>query len=134
MMEESSGQCLVFWLSERSKVVSGLSCLPLGALGFALSSVALPGAFGRVCCAGGNARLRARFLFLVGGGVQLLVLLAAQLSCGGPRVQRPLLVGLAEGVGAELAEGLRVFPADITVVPGTVPTSCRGGDNDHEQV
>lgn len=105
-MEESSGQCLVFWLSERSKVTSGLGRLPLGALGFALGPVAPPGAFGRVWCAGGNARLRARFLFLVGGGVQLLVLLAAQLSCGGPWMQRPLLVGLAEGVGAELAEGL----------------------------
>lgn len=51
------------------------------------------------------------------------MLQTTQLSCGGPGTQRPLLVSLAEGVGAELTERLRVLPADVTVVPGAVPAT-----------
>ena len=59
-----------------------------------------------------------------GQWLRLLVLLAAEFSCGGEGLQRPLLVGLAEGVGTQLAEGLRVLTAHITVVPWAVPTTC----------
>lgn len=123
-MSESS---LVFWLSEGSKVTSGLCCFPLGALCFGLGSFCLPGAFGRTAGDGGSSggRLRVDILILAVRSLQLLVLQTAQLSCGGPGTQRPLLVSLAEGVGAELAEGLRVFPTDVTVMPGAVPAACR---------
>lgn len=120
---------LVFWLSEGSKVTSGLCCFPLGALRFGLGAFCLPGAFRRMAGdgSGDGARrvcLRVDILILVVRAVQLVVLLTAQLSCGRPGTQRPLLVSLAEGVWAELAEGLRVFPADVTVVPGAVPAAC----------
>ena len=115
--------------SERSKVTSGLSCFPLGALRFGLGSLCLPGAFrtaGGDGSSGGRwIRLSADDLILAVRSFKLVVLQTAQLSCGGPGTQRPLLVSLAEGVGAELAEGLRVFPADVTMVPGAVPASCR---------
>lgn len=125
-MSESS---LVLRLSERSKVTSGLSCFPLGALRFGLGSLCLPGAFrtaGGDGSSGGRwIRLGADALILAVRSFKLVVLQTAQLSCGGPGTQRPLLVSLAEGVGAELAEGLRVLPADVTMVPGAVPASCR---------
>lgn len=97
-------------------------CFPLGALGFGF------GAFGSTAEGAGRARsvpFRRLVLTLAGRDVQLLVLLTAQLSREGRRPQRPLLVGLTEGVGAELAEGLRVLPTDVAVVPGAVPASCR---------
>lgn len=125
-MSESS---LVLRLSERSKVTSGLSCFPLGALRFGLGSFCLPGAFrtaGGDGSSGGRwIRLGADALILAVRSFKLVVLQTAQLSCGGPGTQRPLLVSLAEGIRAELAEGLRVFPADVTMVPGAVPASCR---------
>lgn len=96
---------------------------PLGALGFGF------GAFRRMARGSGRARsvpFRSLVLTWAGGDVQLLVLLTARLSRGRKGAQRPLLVGLTEGVGAELTEGLRVLPADVAVVPGTVPASCRG--------
>lgn len=97
--------------------------VPLGALGSGV------GAFRRTAVGADRAR-SVRFRSVVptgaGGGVQLLVLLAAQLPRDRRGTQRPLLVTLTEGVGAELAEGLRVLPADVAVVPGTVPASCRG--------
>lgn len=98
-------------------------CFPLGALGFGV------GAFRRTAVGADHARsVRFRSVVLTGAGedVQLLVLLTAQLPCDGRRTQRPLLVTLTERVGAELTEGLRVFAADVAVVPGTVPASCRG--------
>lgn len=117
-----------------SKVTSGLGRLSLGALGSAaLGRAAGAGAGGD---GGSISSLRSHFLFLAGsggggtagGGVQqLVVLLAAQWPpWEWPRAQRPLLVGLAEGVGAELAEGLRVLAAHVAVVPGAVPAACRG--------
>lgn len=121
---------MVSWLSGGSKVTSGLRRFPLGALRFGLSSFRLPGAFRRTADDSGSGGARGIWLrvdtrILVVGAVQLVVLLTAQLTCGGPRAQRPLLVSLAEGVGAELAEGLGVFPADVTVVPGAIPAACR---------
>lgn len=122
----------------RSKVVtSGLGRLPLRAFGSA--------ALSRAAGAGGSS-LGSHFLFLAGsggggggaasGGVkQLLVLLAAQRPpWERPWAQRPLLVGLAEGVGAELAEGLRVLAAHIAVVPRAVPAACRRGDSGRRTV
>lgn len=97
-------------------------CFSLGALGFGLCAVHLPGSLQR---AAGGARSGADILILVVCAFQLIVLLTAQLTCGGPETQCPFPVSLAEGVGAELAEGLRVFPADVTVVPGAVPAACR---------
>lgn len=97
-------------------------CSPLGALG--------SGAFRRTAVGAHRARsVRFGPIFLTWAGrdVQVLVLLAAQLPCDRDGAQRPLLVRLAEGVGAELTEGLRVLAADVAVVPGTVPASC-GGD------
>lgn len=73
---------------------------------------------------GGSGGSGGGVLIVAACPVQLFVLLAAQLSRGGPGTQRPLLVSLAEGVGAELAEGLRILPADVTVVPGAVPAAC----------
>lgn len=102
---------------------SGLRCFPLGALG---GSVCLPGAFRRTADSGGSSAW-GRSVCL--GGIrplQLVVLQAAQLARRAPGAQRPLLVDLAEGVGAQLAEGLRILPADVTVVPGAVPAACRG--------
>lgn len=121
---------------ESALLSSGLRCFPLGAFRFVLR---LPGAFrraadgGRSSGGGGWARIGAGALsrrrvvvsLKVAASLQLFVLHAAQLSRGRPGTQRPLLVGLAEGVGAELAEGVRVLPADVTVMPGTVPASCR---------
>ena len=105
---------------------SGLCCFPLRALCFGLGSVGLPGAFGRTAGGGGRGRrLRADARILAVGSLQLLVLQTAQLPCGRPRAQRPLVVSLAEGVWAELTESVRVFPADVTMVPGAVPASCR---------
>lgn len=130
-MSESS---LVFWLSEEvgggSKVTLGLRCFPLRALCFGLGSFCLPGAFGRTAGDGGSSggrcgRLQVDVLILAVRPLQLVVLQTAQLSRGRPGAQRPLLVSLAEGVGAELAKSLRVFPADVTVVPGAVPAACR---------
>lgn len=98
-------------------------CFPLGALGFGF------GAFRGTAQGSQRARsvpVRSLVLTRAGGDVRLLVLLTAQLSRDGEGAQRPLLVGLTEGVGAELTEGLRVFPTDVAVVPGTVPASCRG--------
>lgn len=118
---------LVFWLSVGSKVTSGLCCFPLGALCFSLSSFCLPGAFRTASISGssgGRCRLRADILILVDCSLQLLVFQAAQLSGGRPGTQRPLLVSLAIRVGAELAESLRVFPTDVTVMPGAVPAAC----------
>ncbi len=71
--------------------------------------------------------LRVDVLILAVCRFLLVVLQTAQLSRGRPWMQRPLLVSLAEGVGAELTESLRVFSADVTVVPGAVPAACGGG-------
>lgn len=95
---------------------------PFGALGFGF------GAFRRTAVGAdraGSVRFGSVLLAAAGWDVQLLVLLTAQLPRDGKGTQRPLLVRLAEGVGAELTEGLRVLPADVAVVPGTVPASCR---------
>lgn len=97
-------------------------CFPLGALGFGF------GAFRRTAKGAGRARsvrFRSLILTLAGGDLQLVVLLTAQLSRDRKGAQRPLLVRLTERVGAELTEGLRVFPTDVAVVPGAVPASCR---------
>lgn len=119
-----------------SNVTSGFGRLSLGALCSA--------AFNRTAGAGGaggdgGSNLRTYFLLLAesggrgtGDGVHhLIVLLAAQQSVGvWARAQCPLLVSLAEGVGAKLAEGLRVLAAHVTVVPGAVPATC-GGRKQH---
>lgn len=120
--EHASESSLVFWLSEGSNVTSGLRRFPLGAFSFGLGSLCLPGAFGRTGGDGGG-RLGVDVLVLVVRSLQLVVLQAAQLPRRRPGAQRPLLVSLAEGVGAQLAEGLRVFAADVTVVPGAVPAA-----------
>lgn len=97
-------------------------CFPLGALAFGF------GAFRRTTEGAGRARsvrFRSLILTLAGGHLQLVVLLTARLSRDGKGAQRPLLVRLTERVGAELTEGLRVFPTDVAVVPGAVPAPCR---------
>lgn len=96
-------------------------CFPLGALGF--------GAFRRPAEGTDRAssvRFRSLILTLAGWDLQLVVLLTAQLSRDRKGAQRPLLVRLTERVGAELTEGLGVFPTDVAVVPGAVPAPCRG--------
>lgn len=93
---------------------------PLGALGFGFG--AFGGADGGAC----SVRFRRVVLAAASRVLRLFVLLTAQLLRGGTGVQRPLLVRLTEGVGAELTEGLRVLPADVAVVPGAVPATCRG--------
>lgn len=102
---------------------------PLGALGFGVGA-------SRGAAVGADrarsVRFRSSVLTGAGGDVQLLVLLAARLPRDGRRTQRPLLVTLTERVGAELTEGLRVFAADVAVVPGTVPASCRGDNRPFE--
>lgn len=128
--KQVSESCLVFWLSAAGqRSLLSLCCFPLWALGFGLGSFCLPGAFRRTASAAAAGScyfcLRGVTLNLVVRSLQLVVLLAAQLSRRGPGAQRPLLVSLAEGVRAELAESLWVFPADVTVVPGAIPASCR---------
>lgn len=90
-----------------SKVTSGVCGFPLRTLCFGLCPLRLPGAFRRTAAVsdsrGGHIRLRLDILAV--GSLQLVVLHTAQLFRGGPGTQRPLLVSLAEGVGAELAEG-----------------------------
>lgn len=107
-------------MTEGSKVTLGLSSFPPGALGFGLPRPL--GAFRRTPADGGSGVALGVGVLSV-GAVLLVVLLTAQLPRGRPGTQRPLLVGLAEGVGAELAEGVRVLPADVTVVPGAVPAA-----------
>lgn len=106
------------------KVTSGVCGFSLGALCFALCSLRLLGAFRGTTDGGGRFRLRVDILGVAVASLQLFVLHTTQLSCGGPGTQRPLLVSLAERVGAELAEGFRVFPTDVTVMPGAVPAAC----------
>lgn len=120
-LENSGGSALFFWLLDR-KGTSGFRCLPFGALGPAAGPLPLPGAADR-SGRGGAARL-ARGVRLAVCSLQVVVLQTAQLAVGGPGPQPPLPVSLAEGVGAELAEGLGVLPADVTVVPGAVPAAC----------
>lgn len=130
MNVESRSQSLVwsFGSLRGQRSLSGLCCFPLGAFCFGLGSICLPGAFRRTADGGRGGRrfcrLQVDVLNLVVRPLQLVMLQTAQLSCGGPGAQCPLLVSLAEGVGAELAESLRVFPADVTVVPGAVPAAC----------
>lgn len=56
--------------------------------------------------------------------VWVIMLLAAQLAADGMRSQRALLMGLTEGVGAQLTESIRWFATHVTVVPGAIPTTC----------
>lgn len=126
----ASVSSLVFWLSEESKVTLGLCCFPLWALGW--GSVCLPGVFERTADGGGDSDdcfcwcLHGDGQVLAVHSLQLFMLQAAHLSSGRPGTQRPLLVSFAERVGAELTEGFGVFPADVAVMPGTIPAACRG--------
>lgn len=108
----------------------GLGRFPLPAFRLPVGAVRLPGAFGRTAAVavavGDGSEWSGRLRGGgggggLGGGVQLVVLQAAELAGGGPGPQRPLLVSLAEGVGAELAERLRVLPTHVAVVPRAVP-------------
>lgn len=64
--------------------------------------------------------------------VWVIVLLAAQLAADGVWFQHALLMGLTEGVRAQLAESIGWLATHITMVPGAIPTTC--SSHQHKQL
>lgn len=59
----------------------------------------------------------------LGVNIGVFMFLTAEAACDWVQQERPLLVSLAKGVRTQLAESIRVLSADITVVPGAVPST-----------